>query len=179
MFLRTKILTVCSVASTLLYSATIAHSGQMTKFVQTKTVEIDLPSLPVMDRTELVLVCFNREALEDIAISGLYENAEDNQVCGLVEAGQLTYIGAVQRAYVVFIEGVPVGVGFYPVQVYAQTYALAWPNPLDPHIADPEYKTDNGTSKEFIRKGFPADSCAPSSKPILVEQGVMLATVVE
>lgn len=178
MFCSKKILIACTIASAvLLSSAVTAQSGQITKFVQIKTVEIVLPSVPVIDRNELVFVCVTSESFEDIAIGGLYENAEDNQVCGLVEAGQLTYIGAVQRAYTVLIEGNPVGVGFYPVQVYARSYALAWPNPLDPHIVDPEYMEDNGSYRELVRKGFPDDVCPAPVKPDVVTYDVMLAEV--
>lgn len=178
MFSSTKILTVCSVVSTMLLSSAVtAQSGQMTKFVQTKTIEIVLPSVPSFERDEMVLVCVSREALEDIVVHELYDTVEGSGGCGLVEFWRLTYTGAVQRAYTVFIEGDPVGVGFYPVQVYARSYALAWPSPFDPHLVDPEYMEDNGSRELLVRRGFPGDSCSPPLKPLVIKREVMVAEV--
>lgn len=154
---------VLCVLSLVFGSASTVASEDKTLFFSTSMVVV--PTIPSIKQDEFIFVCIDQNALEDIVIGGLYETAKDNEVCGLIEAGQLTYIGSVVSAHTVLVEGVPMGTGFYQVQACARSYSLAWPYTLDQHHVDPELATDIGPSGPLIQEGFPAGTCKDPNMP--------------
>jgi hypothetical protein len=143
-----------------------------------KTSSVLVSTVPAIDLEELVFVCDSRESLMKVVVGGLHDNAEDNQACGLVEVGQLSFIGAVEAVYVVLIEGTPVEVGLYVVQACNRSYNLAWPSPLDSHLVDPELSADVGLPEVLVREGFPGGTCT-SPEPIVGTGEVLLTQAVE
>lgn len=150
-----------------------AQSEQETIFV--KKSRVTIPTILTIDRDELLFICGSGDAREDIVIGGLYENAKDNQVCGLVEAREFTYFSAVEETHTVDVEGYPLKVGFYQVQTLTQVYALTWPNPIDGHLMEMEYVADRCQPEALVRRGFPITP--PPPRPIIEVREVMLAEV--
>lgn len=172
MFSLTKILTVCSVVSTMLLSSAVtAQSQQVTRFIEQRTVVVDVPTIPPVKPNHFVFMCVLSETNENVVVSGLYGNvAEGNEGCSLVEGIQVTYISAVQSAYPVLIEGDLIGVGLYTAQAFGRSHTLVWVSHIDPQLADPKDKGDS--SCEVAGR-----ICRPPLKPVVTIREVMVAEV--
>ena len=111
---------------------------------------------------EHVFVCVDEVAVEDIIMGGLYEDPSGNAKCGLIYAGDLTFIGLAIGRHDGLLsgEGEIVGVSIFPVQACVRTYVMAWPYVPDPHFTDPELAQDAGFSQPLLSSDFPAGTCA-------------------
>ena len=116
---------------------------------------VNIQTVPAIQSKQLVFVC-----------DPVYSSA-GTVVCGLVEAGQLTFIGAEQGKRSVLVNGSLLVFRLYPVQGCYRHYAMVFPNPLDEHFTDPELAADVGLLGALVHEGFPTGTCPyPFEKPL-------------
>ena len=156
MFLKGRIRLAGVLCVSLFMSADSAISALSTEVDDTDTVIVSVPTLPSVYPQQLVFVC-------DPVLS-----PAGTTVCGLVDAGQLTYIGAAQDVQLVLVEGSGlVTFVLYPVQACYRHYAMIMPNPVDEHFTDPELAADVGLLGALVHEGFPTGTCPyPFEKPL-------------
>lgn len=114
---------------------------------------VNIQTVPAIQSKQLVFVC-----------DPVYSSA-GTVVCGLVEAGQLTFIGAEQGKRSVLVNGSLLVFRLYPVQGCYRHYAMVFPNPLDEHFTDSELAAHVGLSVAQVREGFPVGTCRFQTEP--------------